>query len=298
MKNKKYYENVLELIGHTPLIKLKSFSSKIYAKVELFNPSGSNKARIALAMIEGAQENHLINKDTIIIEPTSGNTGIALAMVCSIKGLKFIAVMPETMSIERRKLIYSYGGEIVLSKGNLGMEGAKQMVETLKQKYKLVFVPSQFENKFNPLTHFLNTGPEILNSLPEIDCFVSGIGTGGTISGVGRYLKEHKKVHIVGVEPLSSPLLTKGYSSSHNIQGIGPNFIPETLDLSVIDEIRDVSDEDAITYSRLIANQEGLFVGISSGAALKVAHDLSKEGAYHHIVVLLPDTGERYLSIL
>lgn len=298
------YHSLLDYIGNTPMVELnnirKEFNLKshIYAKVEMFNPSGSIKARIAKNMIIKALEKNVINKDTVIIESTSGNTGVGLAFVCACLGMRFIATMPETMSIERQKLIKAYGGEIVLTKKELGMKGAVDEAIRLKEQLQNAFIPSQFENENNPLTHYEETGVEILNQCHNINVLVAGIGTGGTISGIGRRLKETKEVKVVGAEPLSSPLINLHYAGPHKIQGIGANFIPHTLNLNYVDEVKMVSDDDAFTYSRLLAKKEGLFVGISSGCALKAGLDYLKEhdDENNHCVIILPDTGERYLS--
>lgn len=301
----KVYQSLNELVGNTPLVELKNIEEKynlkahLLAKVEMFNPSGSIKARIAKNMIFDALEKKLINKDTIIIESTSGNTGVGLAFICATIGMHFIAVMPETMSIERQKLIKAYGAEIVLTSGDLGMKGSVDKAIELNEKYENSFIPSQFVNPNNPLTHYLSTGREIFDDLDgNVDIVVAGIGTGGTLTGISKYLKEKKDIKIIGVEPSSSPLLTKGYASKHSIQGIGANFVPDTLDLKYIDVIETVTDENAFVCSRELAEVEGIFVGISSGAAFSVALDEAKkdENKGKYIVVILPDTGERYLS--
>lgn len=298
--------HIYETIGNTPLVELtnleKEFNlrAKLFAKVEFFNPGGSVKDRIALAMIEDAERKGLINKDTIIIEPTSGNTGIGLCMVCASKGYHIVIVMPETMSIERRKLMKAYGAELVLTEGAKGMKGAIAKANELAEANKNSFIPSQFTNPKNPEIHYLTTGREIYKDLDgKIDIFVAGVGTGGTISGVGKYLKEqNKNIKVVAVEPETSPVLSKGTPGPHKIQGIGAGFVPETLNTSIYDEIKPISNEDAFATGRLVARKEGLLVGISSGAALKAAIELAKleENKGKTIVVLLPDTGERYLS--
>ena len=302
----KVYNNILELIGNTPLIRLSkieeeySLSAHLFAKVESFNPAGSAKDRIAYKMIENAFANGLITKDSVIIEPTSGNTGIGLALVAKVKGLRSILVMPDTMSIERRNLLKAYGAEIVLTPGKEGMKGAINKANELAKEIPHSFIPSQFENLSNPEAHYLTTGPEIYRDLDgKVDVFVAGVGTGGTISGVGKYLKEQNPaIKIVAVEPLTSAVITTGISGPHKIQGIGAGFIPHTLDTSVYDEVIDVSNEDAYNYAR-VASKEGLLVGISSGAALKAAIEvaLRKENKDKNIVVLFPDSGERYLSV-
>ena len=300
----KIYNSILELTGNTPLVRLNKLeekykiNNKILVKLEMFNPSGSVKIRPAKNMIEKALKDKLINKGSVIIEATSGNMGIALSLVCQVYGLKFIAVMPSSMSVERQKLIKAYGAEIVLTEPSLGMNGSIIKAMELKEKYN-GFIPSQFVNPNNPSSHYDSTALEILNDTNYmVDVVVGGIGTGGTISGIGKKIKENKDVVIVGVEPASSPLITKGFASSHKIQGIGANFIPETLDIRLVDEVFGVSDEDAIFYSRELAMVEGIFVGISSGAALAGAIEYIKKYDVKDktIVIILPDTGERYLS--
>lgn len=301
----KIYNSLLELTGNTPLVRLHKIEKKynlnttLISKIEMFNPSGSIKVRPAKNMLLKALDAGFIKKGTPIIEATSGNMGIALAFVCAALGLKFIAVMPESMSVERRQLIKAYGAEIVLTKTNLGMNGAVE--EALKLKEELNgFIPSQFDNIYNPLSHFEQTGKEIyLDTDASVDIVVMGIGTGGTISGVGKYLKDKKDVTIIGVEPEASPLITLGVAASHKIQGIGANFIPNNLDLAVVDKVLTVTDDEAIYFARELAELEGIFVGISSGAALAGAIKYIKENEIENkmIVVLLPDTGERYLSV-
>ena len=300
------YQNVLETIGSTPLVELsnleKEFNLKarLIAKVERFNPAGSVKDRIAKAMIEEAEKEGLINKDTVIIEPTSGNTGIGLCMVAAAKGLRIIITMPETMSVERRNLMKAYGAELVLTEGAKGMKGAIAKAEELTKETPYSFMPSQFTNQNNPKIHYLTTGPEIYkDSDGKVDIFVAGVGTGGTISGVGKYLKEkNSKTKVVAVEPESSPVLSKGVAGPHKIQGIGAGFVPETLDTKIYDEIITVSNEKAFEMGRKVAKTEGLLVGISSGAAIAAGIELAskEENKGKSIVVLLPDTGERYLS--
>ncbi len=302
----KVYNRIIDTIGGTPLVELKNLEKKfnlkarLLAKVEFFNPSGSVKDRIAKAMIEEAERQGLINKDTILIEPTSGNTGIGLSMVAASKGMRIIIVMPETMSIERRNLMKAYGAELVLTEGAKGMKGAIAKAEELAKETPNSFIPSQFTNKENPKIHYLTTGPEIFkDSDGQVDIFVAGVGTGGTISGTGKYLKEQKpSVKVVAVEPETSPVLSKGTPGPHKIQGIGAGFVPETLDTKIYDEIITISNEKAFETGRLSARSEGLLVGISSGAALAAAIELAqrKENEGKTIVVLLPDTGERYLS--
>ena len=299
------YNNILETIGNTPLVELKNIEKKydlkarLFAKIEFFNPGGSVKDRIAYSMIKDAMDKGLINAETTIIEPTSGNTGIGLSMVSASLNLKLIITMPETMSIERRKLIKAYGAEIILTEGSKGMKGAIAKAEELARAIPNSFIPYQFKNMVNPYTHYLKTGKEIYNDLEgDIDFFVAGVGTGGTISGIGKYLKEKRDVKVIAVEPSSSPVLSTGVSGPHKIQGIGAGFIPETLDTKIYDEIMSITNEEAFEYGKDIARCEGILVGISSGAslcaAIKIAKDSDNEGK--NIVVLLPDTGERYLS--
>ena len=301
----KIYNSAEELIGRTPLVRLnnieKAFDlkAKIIAKVESFNPAGSVKDRVAKAMLDDAEKKGLINKDTVIIEPTSGNTGIGLSAVGASRGLKVMIVMPDSMSVERQKLMKAYGAELVLTEGKLGMKGAIQKAQELSKEIENSIVAGQFVNPANPMIHFNTTGPEIFEDTDgEVDIFVAGIGTGGTITGTGKFLKSKKHVKIVGIEPLSSPFLTKGISGPHGLQGIGAGFKPEILDTSVIDEILAISDDDAKKMGRLMGTEEGLLVGISSGAALFGAIELAKreENRDKTIVVLFPDTGDRYLS--
>lgn len=300
------YSKITDLIGNTPLVELtnieKEFDLKarIIAKVEFFNPAGSVKDRAAYAMIEDAKKQGIIKPGATIIEPTSGNTGIGLASVAANKGYKAIFTMPETMSVERRNLLKAYGAKVVLTDGKKGMTGAIEKANELADEIENSFIPSQFENSSNPNAHYVSTGPEIWKDTDgKVDIFVAGIGTGGTISGTGKYLKEkNSNIKIVGVEPQSSPLLTQGKAGPHGIQGIGANFIPNTLNKEIYDEIIPVEDNDAYTTGRLISHKEGILVGISSGAAVYAAIKLAKkeENKGKMIVVLLPDTGERYLS--
>jgi len=299
----KSYLSSLDLINDTPLIELKSIEekyhlkSKLLAKIEMFNLGSSIKARIAKYMVLESLKKGIINKKTVIVEPTSGNTGIALAMILAILKMNFIAVMPENFSKERQKLIKAYGGKVILTSKKDGMNGAINKVQEILKKNKNSYSFSQFDNELNWKTHYLYTGPEIYKQTDKnVDVFISGIGTGGTITGVAKYLKLQKDIKVIGVEPLSSPLINKGYASSHAIQGIGANFIPKILDLKYVDEVKMVSDDDAFKYARILAKEEGLFVGISSGACLCAALDIAKENEGKCIVMILPDSGERYLS--
>lgn len=299
-------KHITDLIGNTPLLELTNYNeeyklkAKIIAKLEYFNPAGSVKDRIANRMIEDAMKAGEVNKDTTIIEPTSGNTGIGLASVCASKGLKLIITMPETMSLERRKLMKAYGAELVLTDGTQGMKGAIAKAEEIKESIANSFIPSQFTNQSNPKVHEETTAVEVWNDTDgEVDIFVSGIGTGGTVSGVGQYLKAKKPaVKIIGVEPTDSPIITEGRAGVHKIQGIGAGFIPDTLDTKIYDEIITVTNDDAFNTGREVAKKDGILVGISSGAALWAATELAKrpENEGKNIIVLLPDTGERYLS--
>ena len=296
------YKSVDELIGATPIMELTNMEdgAKVFAKIEFFNPAGSVKDRAALNMIEDAEKRGLLKKGDTIIEPTSGNTGIGLAAVATSKGYKVVLTMPDSMSIERRKLLKAYGAEIILTEGAKGMKGAIEKAEELKKETPGSIIAGQFVNPANPEAHYKTTGPEIWEDTEgTVDIFVAGIGTGGTISGVGKYLKEkNPDIKIVGIEPFSSPVITKGTAAPHGIQGIGANFVPEALNKEVLDEIILVKDEDAISTGREICKTEGLMVGISSGAALYAASVLAQreENKDKTIVVLLPDTGMRYLS--
>lgn len=300
-----YYTSASQLIGNTPLLELtniekdQNIQAKLFAKVEYFNPSGSVKDRIALSMIEDAEKDGKIKPDTTIIEPTSGNTGIGLASIAAAKGYKLIIVMPETMSVERRAIIKSYGAEIVLSDGSKGMKGAIAKAQELADENGNAFIPSQFTNPSNPKIHYETTGPEIYKDLDgKVDVFVAGVGTGGTVTGVGKYLKEKGDTKVIAVEPATSPVLSEGHGGPHKIQGIGAGFVPETLDTKVYDAVTTVSNEDAFEYAKLIAHKEGISVGISSGAALVagLAEAKKPENAGKNIVVLLPDSGDRYYS--
>ena len=295
--------SVLDLIGNTPLIKINSFgdTAQIFAKVEFLNPGHSVKDRIAKAMIQDAFQSGKINKDSVIIEPTSGNTGVSLAMICAYYGLKVILTMPSSMSIERQKLLVAFGAQLVLTRPDLGMKGAVEEALRLAQKYPNSFIPSQFENPQNPRAHELTTAPEILKQLGDknVDIFVAGFGTGGTLSGTGKVLKQaNPATKIVAVEPASSPLVSKGMACSHKIQGIGANFIPKTLNRDIIDEILTIENDEALAAARQSAQKEGLLVGISSGANLAAAAALARKSENHGktIVTILCDTGERYLS--
>ena len=302
----KIYTSADQLIGHTPLMELthieknENLAAKILAKLEYFNPAGSVKDRIAKAMIDDAEAKGVLKPGSVIIEPTSGNTGIGLASVAAARGYRIIIVMPETMSVERRQLMKAYGAELVLTEGAKGMKGAIAKAEELSHEISNSFVPGQFVNAANPKAHFETTGPEIYEDTDgKVDIFVAGVGTGGTITGVGQYLKSKlPNVKVVAVEPATSAVLSTGVAGAHKIQGIGAGFVPEVLDTKVYDEIIPVSNEDAFAIGRMIGRSEGVLVGISSGAAVWAAIQLAKrpENAGKNIVVLLPDTGDRYLS--
>ena len=302
----KIAKQLTELIGNTPLLELTKFSqakgldTPVIAKVEYFNPGGSVKDRIALAMIEDAEQKGILKPGATIIEPTSGNTGVGLALVSAVKGYRLILTMPETMSIERRNLVKAYGAEVRLTSGKDGMPGAIRAAEELRDTIPGAVILQQFENPANPAKHYATTGPEIWEQTDgQIDIFVGGVGTGGTISGAGKYLKEkNPAIKVIAVEPKSSPVLNGGQSGPHKIQGIGAGFVPKTYEPQVIDEVFDVENDDAIRTSRQLAAQDGLLVGISSGAAAYAAAEIAKrpENKGKRIVVLLPDTGERYLS--
>lgn len=304
--NMAIYESIDQLIGKTPLLELTNtkkklgLNARIVAKLEYFNPAGSVKDRIAKAMFDDAEESGKLNKNSVIIEATSGNTGIGLASVGTARGYRVIIVMPETMSIERRNLIKAYGAELVLTEGSKGMKGAIQKAEDLAKATENSFIPGQFRNPANPKTHYLTTGPEIFEDTDgKVDYFISGVGTGGTISGTGKYLKEkNPDVKVVAVEPADSPILSGGEPAPHKIQGIGAGFLPDTLNTAIYDEIITVSNNDAFEYGKMIGKNEGFLAGISSGAALKAAVEIAgrPEAEGKNIVVLLPDTGERYLS--
>ncbi|MCH5203874.1 MAG: cysteine synthase A [Oscillospiraceae bacterium] len=302
----KTFDRITDLIGGTPLLKLtnynkeKELGAEIYVKLEYFNPAGSVKDRIAKAMIDDAEAKGVLKPDSVIIEPTSGNTGIGLSSVAASRGYKIILTMPETMSVERRNLLKAYGAELVLTEGAKGMKGAIEKAQELAAQTPNSFIPSQFTNPANPAVHLATTGPEIWNDTDgKVDIFVAGVGTGGTLSGVGEYLKsKNPNVKVVAVEPAGSPVLSKGTPGKHGIQGIGAGFVPDTLNTSIYDEIITVENEDAFETGRTLARKEGVLVGISSGAAVWAATELAKrpENKGKIIVAILPDTGERYLS--
>ena len=302
----KTYDTITDLIGSTPLLKLNRFAAaenlgaEVYAKLEHFNPAGSVKDRIAYAMITDAEKNGALKPGSVIIEPTSGNTGIGLAAVAAARGYRIIIVMPETMSVERRQLMKAYGAELVLTEGAKGMKGAIAKAQELAAQTPDSFIPGQFTNPANPSAHRATTGPEIWNDTDgTVDIFVAGVGTGGTLTGVGEYLKsQNPNVKVVAVEPAGSPVLSRGVAGAHKIQGIGAGFVPDTLNTKIYDEIITVENEDAFATGRELARKEGLLVGISSGAAVWAAAQLAKrpENQGKRIVVLLPDTGDRYLS--
>ena len=302
------YKDISELVGSTPLLAVERYAeryadgAKILCKLEYLNPAGSAKDRVALEMITRAEAQGLISKEkgTVIIEPTSGNTGIGLAAVCASRGYELILTMPDSMSIERRKLLAAYGAQIVLTEGALGMKGAIDEAERIAASLPSAYIPSQFTNPANPMAHYLTTAPEILRDTEgKVDIFIAGIGTGGTLSGVAKYLKEqNSKILAIGVEPSSSPLITQGRAGAHGLQGIGANFIPENYDASLADEVITVDERSAYLTAQRLAKSEGILCGISSGAALYAATVLSQRAEYRNktIVALLPDTGDRYLS--
>ena len=300
------YTSAEQLIGNTPLVELTQIEkeldlkAKLIAKLELFNPAGSVKDRVALAMINDAEKRGVLSKESVIIEPTSGNTGIGLASVAAARGYKLIIVMPDSMSVERRQIMKAYGAQLVLSPGAKGMPGAIELANQLAASTPNSFIAGQFVNPANVMAHYTTTGPEIYFATDgKVDIFVAGVGTGGTITGTGKYLKEqNSKIKVVAVEPATSPVLSKGIKGPHGIQGIGAGFVPDILDTGIYDEIIPVKDEDAFAYGRLMGKKEGVLVGISSGAALAAAVELAKreENAGKQIVVLMPDTGDRYLS--
>ncbi len=300
------HKNVSELIGHTPLVELTHYEQNhglkatIAGKVEFFNPAGSVKDRIAKAMLDEAEAQGKIDADTVLIEPTSGNTGIGLAAIAAARGMRLILTMPETMSVERRNLAKAYGAEVVLTEGAAGMKGAIEKAEQLKEEIGNAFIPGQFVNPANPAIHEATTGPEIWRDTNgKVDIFVAGVGTGGTLTGTGRYLKEQNpNVKVVAVEPAGSPVLSTGTSGAHKLQGIGAGFVPDTLDTTIYDEVITIQDEEAFEAGRELAAKDGLLVGISSGAAVAAARKLAErpENESKLIVAILPDTGERYLS--
>lgn len=297
------YNSILDLVGKTPIVKLgkaNETGAEVYVKLESFNPGGSVKDRISKNMILDAEEKGLINKDTVLIEPTSGNTGVGLAMVAAARGYKLILVMPETMSIERRQLVLAYGAELVLTEGKLGMKGAIAKANELKEQYKNALILQQFENPANPETHRKSTGLEIVEDFgKDLDIFVTGIGTGGSITGIGEILKENNpEIKIVAVEPKASPVLSGGQPGPHRIQGIGAGFVPKVLNTDIYDEIIQIENEDAFAGARKLAKSEGILVGISSGAAFQAGLEVAKrpENAGKKILIFLMDTGERYLS--
>ena len=296
------FSSVAQLVGNTPIVELvnieKEYGGHLFAKLEMMNPGGSSKDRVAVNILDVAEREGKIKPGGTVIEATSGNTGIGLAAVGVCRGYKVKIVMPDTMSRERIAIMQAYGAEVVLSDGALGMAGANELAEKIAAETPNSFVAAQFENSANPEAHYLTTGPEIFEAMDgDIDCFVCAVGTGGTISGVGKYLKEKcKNIEIVAVEPKSSPLLSGGVAGAHKIQGIGANFVPSTLDTSIYDRVITVSDEDAYKYTAEISRREGLLVGISSGCALSAALEIAKESPSKKIVVLFPDTGTRYLS--
>ena len=302
----KTYDTITDLIGSTPLLKLNRFAAaenlgaEVYAKLEYFNPAGSVKDRIAYAMITDAEKSGALKPGSVIIEPTSGNTGIGLAAVAAVRGYRIIIVMPETMSVERRQLMKAYGAELVLTEGAKGMKGAIAKADELAKEIPGSFVAGQFVNPANPKAHYESTGPEIwADTDGQVDIFVAGVGTGGTITGTGKFLKEHKSdVKVVAVEPKTSAVLSTGVAGSHKIQGIGAGFVPDVLDTHIYDEIIPVDNDDAFAVGKEVGTREGVLVGISSGAAVWAAIELAKcpENAGKNIVVLLPDTGDRYLS--
>ena len=301
-----YYKSCDEIIGNTPLLELNNIEKKynlnarIFAKLEYLNPTGSVKDRVAKAMLDDAEQKGILNKDTVIIEPTSGNTGIGLASVGAARGYKVIIVMPETMSVERQRIMKAYGAELVLTEGSKGMQGAIDMAEQLSKTYPNSFIPGQFINPVNAKAHFNTTGPEIYNALDgNVDIFIAGVGTGGTLTGTGEYLKsKNANVKVIAVEPKDSPVLTKGFVGSHGIQGIGANFVPDVLNTKIYDEVIDVDTNSCYEISKAIAKNEGFLVGISAGAAAYAAIEVAKrtENKGKNIVIVLPDSADRYYS--
>lgn len=293
------YENALDLIGSTPMICLKNIGYKnVFVKLEKYNPGGSIKDRIALSMIEGAEKKNILNKDSVLVEATSGNTGIGLAMVGNLKGYKVVIIMPETMSIERRQLVKAFGAELILTDGSKGMNGSIEKLEELLRNNKNYINLGQFENEDNPRIHYEKTGPEIYDEIPDVDMIIAGIGSGGTISGIGKFLKEkNNNVKVIGIEPKASPLITEGKFGPHKIQGIGANFIPKNYNEETVDEVLTVSDEEAFGAVKLIANKLGILVGISSGANIFGAIELSKKYPNKKIVTIAPDGIDKYMSM-
>ena len=293
------YKNALELIGNTPMVSLESIGfENVYVKLEKYNPGGSIKDRIALSMIEGAEKRGILKKGSIIVEATSGNTGIGLAMAGNLKGYKVVIIMPETMSLERRQLVKAFGAELILAEGSKGMNGSIEKLEKLLKENKNYVNLGQFENLDNPKVHYEKTGPEIYKEVPNVDIVIAGIGSGGTISGVGKFLKEkNENLKVVGIEPASSPLITEHYAGPHKIQGIGANFIPKNYDEKIVDEVITVSDEDSFEMVRLLASNLGLLVGISSGANVFGAIELSKKYPDKKIVTVAPDGVDKYMSM-
>ena len=293
------YKNALELIGNTPMVSLESIGfENVYVKLEKYNPGGSIKDRIALSMIEGAEKRGILKKGSIIVEATSGNTGIGLAMAGNLKGYKVVIIMPETMSLERRQLVKAFGAELILTEGLKGMNGSIEKLEKLLKENKNYVNLGQFENLDNPKVHYEKTGPEIYKEVPNVDIVIAGLGSGGTISGVGKFLKEkNENLKVVGIEPASSPLITEHYAGPHKIQGIGANFIPKNYDEKIVDEVITVSDEDSFEMVRLLASNLGLLVGISSGANVFGAIELSKKYPDKKIVTVAPDGVDKYMSM-
>ena len=293
------YENALDLIGSAPMICLKNIGyENVFVKLEKYNPGGSIKDRIALSMIEGAEKKNILNKDSVLVEATSGNTGIGLAMVGNLKGYKVVIIMPETMSIERRQLVKAFGAELILTEGSKGMNGSIEKLEELLRNNKNYINLGQFENEDNPRIHYEKTGPEIYKEIPDVDMIIAGIGSGGTISGIGKFLKEkNNNVKAIGIEPKASPLITESKAGPHKIQGIGANFIPKNYNKEIVDEVLTVSDEEAFGAVKLIANKLGILVGISSGANIFGAIELSKKYPNKKIVTIAPDGIDKYMSM-
>ena len=293
------YRNALELIGNTPLVSLEEIGYKnVFVKLEKNNPGGSIKDRIALSMIEGAEKKGILKSDSVLVEATSGNTGIGLAMAGNLKGYKVVIIMPETMSIERRQLVKAFGAELVLTEGSKGMNGSIEKLEELLKENSNYINLGQFENEDNPRIHYEATGPEIYKEIPDVDIIIAGIGSGGTISGVGKFLKEqNENIEVIGIEPKSSPLITENKAAPHKIQGIGANFIPENYDPNIVDKVITVSDQDAFEMVRVIANKLGILIGISSGANIFGAIELSKQNPNKKIVTIAPDGVDKYMSM-